>query len=227
MKNKYIKVTHISECKTREIIRLFCLDIEAKKTAEIVGVSRQTINKFYSAFRERMAALCEADSPFENGEVELDESYFGARRVRGVRGRGARGKIPVFGMLKRGDKVYTQILKNCSIKELMPIIRCKADIGTVLYSDGFKTYDGLVNYGYKKHFRVQHGNNQFAYGHKHINGIENFWGLCKVRLTRFRGVHKHTFYLHIKECEFRYNYRNKNSYLSLLKNFRNSPLKLS
>ena len=197
MKNKYIKVTHISERKTREIIRLFCLDIEAKKTAELVGISRQTINKFYGAFRERIAEICEAESPFENGEVELDESYFGARRVRGIRGRGARGKIPVFGMLKRGERVYTQVVKNCSMHELMPIIRGKADTGAVIYSDGFKTYDGLVNYGYKKHFRVKHGENEFADGRNHINGIENFWGLCKVRLAKFRGVHKKTFYLHI------------------------------
>ena len=53
----------------------------------------------------------------QNGEIELDESYFGARRVRGIRGRGAKGKIPVFGMLKRGDKVYTQIVKNCSVAQ--------------------------------------------------------------------------------------------------------------
>lgn len=227
MKNKYIKVTHISERKTREIIRLFSLDIEAKKTAELTGVSRQTINKFYKAIRQRIAELCEAESPFTNGEVELDESYFGARRVRGIRGRGAKGKTAVFGMLKRGDKVYTQIVKRVSVNELIPIITGKADPGAVLYTDGFRTYDGLVNYGYKKHYRVKHGENEFADGHNHINGIENFWGLCKVRLAKFRGMHKHTFYLHIKECEFRYNCRNKNLYLILLKVLRNDPLKLS
>lgn len=227
MKNKYIKVTHISERKTRAIIRYFSLDIEAKKAAELTGVSRPTVNKFYKAIRERIADLCEAESPFENGEVELDESYFGARRIRGKRGRGAAGKTPVFGMLKRGEKVYTQIVKHCSIKELLPIIKGHADSDAVIYSDGCRTYDGLVNYGYKKHYRVKHDYNVFADGTNHINGIENFWGLCKVRLAKFRGVHKHTFYLHIKECEFRYNCRNKNLYLSLLANFRKYPLKLS
>lgn len=227
MKNKYIKYSHISEHKFRMILRLFCLDIEAKKVAELTGISRPTINRFYNAFRERIAELCEAESPFQNGEIELDESYFGARRVRGIRGRGAKGKIPVFGMLKRGDKVFTQIVKNCSVSEILPIIKGKADSDAIIYSDGFKTYDGLVNYGYKKHYRVKHGENEFADGHNHINGIENFWGLCKVRLARFRGVHKHTFYLHIKECEFRYNYRNQNLYLFLLKEFRKMPIKLS
>jgi transposase len=109
----------------------------------------------------------------------------------------------------------------------MPIIRGKADTGAIIYTDGFKTYDGMADFGYKKHYRVKHGENEFADGHNYINGIENFWGLCKVRLARFRGVHKHTFYLHIKECEFRYNYRNKNIYLFLLKNLRKLPLKLS
>ena len=224
MSNKYFFRGKISEEKFRRIVRLFCLDIEAKKSAELTNLNRSTVNNIYRKLRERIAELCEAESPFTNGEVELDESYFGARRVRGIRGRGARGKTPVFGMLKRGDKVYTQIVKNCSISELLPIIKGRTDTGAIIYSDGFKSYDGLVNYGYKRHYRVKHGENEFALGHNHINGIDNFWGLCKVRLAKFRGVHRHTFYLHIKECEFRYNYRNQNLYLTLLKNLRKNKL---
>ncbi len=78
----------------------------------MIGFSRPTINRFYRTFRERIAEICESENPFENGVIELDESYFGARRVRGIRGREAKGKVPVFGMLKRGDKVYTQIVKS-------------------------------------------------------------------------------------------------------------------
>jgi len=224
MNNKYFFRAKISDEKFRIVLRLFCLDIEAKKVAEFTSLNRVTVNNIYNKLRERIAEICEKESPFENGEIELDESYFGARRVRGIRGRGARGKIPVFGMLKRGDKVYTQIVKNCSMSELMPIIKGKADKGAVIYTDGFKTYDGLADYGYKKHYRVKHGENEFATGHKHINGIENFWGLCKVRLAKFRGVHKHNFYLHIKECEFRYNFRNQNLYLFLLNQLRKNKL---
>ena len=227
MRNKYIIHSRISEKKFREILRLFCLNIEAKQTAEITGISRPTINKIFDKIRVRIVEYYEQDSPFENGEIELDESYFGARRVRGIRGRGARGKIPVFGMLKRGDKVYTQIVKNCSLSEIMPVIKGKADKQAIIYTDGFRTYDGLADYGYKKHYRVKHGENEFAKGHSHINGIENFWGLCKVRSSKFRGIHKHKFYLHLKECEFRYSMRNKNMYICLLKFIKNKPLKLS
>jgi transposase len=97
----------------------------------------------------------------------------------GKRGRGAFGKIPVFGILKRVGNIYTQIVSNCSASELLPIIVQLADKDSVLYTDGFKSYDGLVDYGYKQHYRVKHSE-QFAEGRNHINGIENFWGLCEA-----------------------------------------------
>jgi transposase len=98
VKNKCIIRSRISEKKFRGILRLSCLGIEAKQTAEITHISRPAINKISSGVRERIAEYCEAGSPFENGEIELDESYFGARRVSGRRGRGAQGKTPVFGL---------------------------------------------------------------------------------------------------------------------------------
>ena len=91
-------------------------------------------------------------------------------------------------MLKRNGKVYTQVVKNCKTSNIMRIIEGKLSKESIIYTDGFKIYDGLVNYGYKKHFRVKHSRNEFANGVNHINGIENFWGLCKVRLSRFRGI---------------------------------------
>jgi transposase len=227
MVNKYIFRSRISEKKFREIIHYFSLDIETTKIAALTGVSRRTLTKIFRAVRERIAEHCEQESPFESGEVEIDESYFGARRVRGVRGRGARGKQIVFGLIKRKGKVYTQVVKNCSASTLLPIIAQKVDKTSTVYTDGFKTYDGLVNFGYRKHYRVKHGDNEFANGKNHINGIENFWGLAKTRLSKFRGVHKHTFYLHLKECEFRFNYRHENLYKMLLKIIRNKPLKFS
>ena len=227
MRNKYIFHSKISEKKFREILRYFSVDIEASKIAQLVGVSRPTINRILKALRQRIAEMCESESPFAAGEVEIDESYFGARRVRGIRGRGARGKHIVFGLIKRGGKVYTQVVTNCSAAELLPIIKEKIDRNSVVYTDGFKTYDGLVDLGYKKHHRIHHGQNEFALGSKHINGIENFWSLAKTRLTKFRGIHKSTFYLHLKECEFRFNYRNENLYPLLLNFIKDNPLILS
>ena len=225
MKNKYCNHSRISEAKLREIIKYFSLDLEAKKISILTGVSEQTLTKYFHKIREKIAEFCEDEAKF-SGIVEVDESYYGAKRQRGKRGRGARGKTIVFGLLKRNGKVYTQIVKNVSKAELMPIIKGKVLEGSTVNSDGWKSYDGLILNGYKHH-RVYHSKNEFARGKSHINGIENFWGISKVRLAKFRGIHKSHFYLHLKECEFRFNFRNENIYAIILKILKNSPLKLS
>lgn len=223
MASKYFKHSHISDAKARQIVRLFCEDITAKQIASLTGLNRNTANRLLTEIRRVIAGACEADSPL-SGEVELDESYFGARRVRGKRGRGAHGKTIVFGLLKRQGKVYTQIVPNVSRATLKQIVHAKVKPDSTIYSDGWKSYDGLVDWGYKRHYRVNHGANEFARGRSHINGIENFWGLAKARLAKLRGLRRDHFNLHLKECEFRYNMRNQDMYHELLKLLRNVRL---
>jgi len=223
MKNKYIKVAHISEVKFREIVKLFSEDLSATQIANLTKLNRNTINRYLMLFRERILKICEEDSPL-SGEIEVDESYFGASRVRGKRGRGARGKTIVFGLLKREGKVYTEIVPDVTKATLQGIIRGKVDIDSVIHSDGWRGYHGLVDVGYDKHFRVHHGANEFVRGNSHINGIESFWSYAKIRLVKFHGMDKNTFNLHLKECEFRFNNRNEDLYKLLLKIFRNQPL---
>jgi len=83
---------------------------------------------------------------------------------------------------------------------------------------------GVIDLGYKKHYSVHQGNDQFANGKPHINGIESFWSYSKRRRMKFHGTVKSTFYFHLKEREFRFNYRNQNIYQVLLKNLRKKPL---
>ncbi len=123
--------------------------------AKLTGISRPTINKLFDKIRERIAEDCETNNLLGKGEIELDKSYFGAKRVRGKRGWGAKGKIPVFGMLKRNGKVYTQIIKDCSLSEILPIIEQQDSKKSTIYTDGFRTYDGLTDFGHKKHFRIK------------------------------------------------------------------------
>ena len=173
--------------------------------------------------RRQLAAHCELVSPL-GGELEADESYFGPRRVRGLRGRGAGQKTVVFGLLKRGQNVYTEIVPNASKAILQAIIRGKADIASIIHTDRWRGYDGLVDVGFDKHLRVNHGANEFARGCVHVNGIESFWSYAKRRLVQFNGVPRHTFYLHLKETEFRFNHRHGNLYLALLSLLRSCPL---
>ena len=100
MKNRYSKGSHLSERKIREVVRCFAADLIALQTDQLTGLNRNTINRIYRALRERIHWACEADRPFF-GVVEVDESYFGATRVKGKRGRGAYGKTTLFGIYER------------------------------------------------------------------------------------------------------------------------------
>lgn len=204
-------------------MKLFSLDLDASQIAKITGLNRNTVNRYLSEIRARISEHCQTQSSFL-GEVEVDESYFGARRIKGKRGRGAFGKTIVFGIFKRNGKVYTEIVPNCRRSTLQVVIRGRVSLESVIHSDGWRGYNGLVDLGYKKHFRVHHGQNEFVRGKSHINGIESFWGYAKTRLARFRGIHKKVFLLHLKECEFRFNNKGKNLYLLILKILRKNPL---
>jgi transposase len=206
----------ISRQKFRQILRLFAVDLTASQIAVLVKLNRNTVNRYLTFIRQSIAVFCELESPF-SGVVELDESYFGSRYVRGKRGLGALGKTIVFGIYKRNGKVYTEVVPDVRKDTLLQIVKGRVDKESIIHTDGFRSYDSIVHLGYQKHFRILHSDDKFAEGSNHINGIEGFWGYAKVRLSRFRGMSKNTFYLHLKECEFRFNYRNENLYSLLIK----------
>jgi len=222
MKNKYSKSTKITEKKFRKVLQYFSEDFSSTQTSNLTGIGRKAVNKIYNKIRLRVYDLCKYEEKL-SGEVEIDESYFGPRRVRGKRGRGAKGKVPVIGLLKRGGKVYTQIVKRCKKTDLMPIIRGRILEESTIYTDGWKSYDGLVLDGYK-HYRIYHSKNEFARGKNHINGIESFWSYAKRRMAKFNGICKDRFYLHLKESEWRWNNKSDNIYKLLIRELRKNPL---
>ena len=208
------KTLAFKQIQGEKILECFSIDIPATKTAALLGYNRKTIDRYFTIFRERiLERQHRALQPFA-GEIELDESYFGARRVRGKRGRGAAGKTPVFGVLKRGGQVFITVVKSCSKEELMPIIQGQILEKSTIYTDGWKAYDGLIINGYD-HYRVFHSQNEFARGKCHVNGIESFWSHAKRRLAKFNGVASSRFVLYLKESEFRFNNR-ENDVFNLL-----------
>src|SRR3954471_13738389 len=188
-----------------ELIKYFCGGVTARSAAEITGVNRNTAMLFYHKLREVIFAALAAETPeLMAGEIEVDESYFGGRR-KGKRGRGAGGKVPVFGLLKRQGKVHVMIVPNASFDTLIPIIREKITPDSIVYTDAFCSYD-VLDISEFKHLRINHSV-RFADQRNHINGIENFWNQAKRHLRGYNGIPKHHFHLFIKECEWRFNYR--------------------
>ena len=109
MINCYSVRSRISAAKFRKIVRYFSVDLTALQAAELSGLNRNTINRIYRGLRERIADACEVQRPMF-GVVEVDESLFGAKRVKGKRGRDAYGKTTVFGIFECDGQVYTEIV---------------------------------------------------------------------------------------------------------------------
>ena len=148
--------------------------------------------------------------------MELDESYFGGRR-KGRRGRGATGKVPVFGILERNGHVQVEVVPNVKAETVLNLTIKKVRRGSIVYTDKFKIYDALMFCGYR-HLKVDHGKH-FSQGRVYINppaGGEGFWSWAKERLIKHHGVAPRTFPLYLKELEFRYNNRKNDIFTKIV-----------
>ena len=199
----YMRKSRLSKSKQDRLVEHFVAGATARCAAALVGVNSKTAVYYFHRLREIVAYQLEQDvDTVFSGEIEVDESYFGGKR-KGKRGRGAGGKVPVFGLLKRGGKVYTKIISDASSATLFPIIERKVVPDSIVYSDSWKGYN-VLDVSDFKHVRINHSE-LFADGQNHINGIENFWNQAKRNLRKFNGVPKEHFELFLKECEWRFN----------------------
>ena len=196
----------ISKHAIRKIVSCFCLDLTATQTSLLLSINRNTTNTYFNRFRTLIYQYQLQEMKQFIGEVEVDESYFGAKRVKGrstKRGRGTH-RQPVFGVYERNGRVYTEIIPDCSIRTLRKVMTGKIGLTSTIYSDSWTGYTGLVDVGFDKHFRINHANDEFSNKNGvHINGIESFWSFTKRRFNKFNGVKKN-FHLHLKESEWRW-----------------------
>ena len=223
-----MRKSRLSKYKQGRLVEHFVAGTTARTAASLCGVNRKTAALYFLRLREIIAYELEAETAdMLGGEIEVDESYFGGKR-KGKRGRGAAGKIPVFGILKRGGKVYTKIIPDAASATLIPIIErkvvpllgdCFAFTGqptdSIVYSDCWRGYN-VLDVSDFHHFRINHSK-LFADRHNHINGIENFWNQAKRHMRKFNGVPKAQFGLYLKECEWRFNNSDPSVQLSQLR----------
>jgi len=210
-----MRKSRISKLKQEKLIEHFVAGTTARCAAVLVGVNTKTAAYYFQRLRLLIAHQTEqAASEAFCGEIEVDESYFGGAR-KGNRGRGAAGKVPVFGLLKRGGKVYTQIIQDAKGSTLIPIIRQKVIPDSIVYSDCWTGYNTLDVTDFR-HYRINHSK-LFADKRNHINGIENFWNQAKRHMRKFNGIPKDTFWLFLKECEWRFNTPNPKTQLTQIR----------
>ncbi len=210
----YVRKSRLGIRQQSKLLEHFVAGTTARAAALLVGIQANTAIRFF----QRLRALIASKLPsYElSGEVEADESYFGGIR-KGRRGRGAAGKVPVFGLLKRGGKVFTAIIPDAKAATLLPIIAEKVTPDSIVYTDSFRSYDALDISDFH-HLRINHSK-LFADKRNHINGIENFWNQAKRHMRRFNGIPKHNFHWFLKECEWRFNGGNHRALLKQLKSW--------
>jgi transposase len=224
-KNKYVKRSKISEAKFRQMLKLFAYDLDAQTIASLTNLNRNTVNRYMGMMRARIAEFCETQSPLgvSNG-ASGKASKTNKKSVSRKHSRANGNKSPVIGIRYENGNVYTEILPSNIQSILQGVIRGTEDPNNLDPEDGWQRYDVVLDLGYKKQFHVTQGKDEADLDRSHLNIIESFWSYAKQHLMKFHGIADSTFYVHLKECEFRFNHRNEDIYSRLLKMFREAPL---
>jgi transposase len=209
MKNKMLKGAHLSERKCREIVNLFCEDLTATQIATITGVSRVTINAYLKMIRTRLARFCDESFPEHQRPVNYLSINFADEGLP---------KTAYFGFTRWNGQVFSTGLAEMSKESLMNWQRQQADDGNIQ----MQAIHAVADFSNWRLYRREMFS--FSNGKTLTDDISGFWGLTRNRLMKFRGLNRNTLYLHIKECEFRYNYRNENMQLKLLQMINKHPL---
>jgi transposase len=223
MKNKYLKGAHISERKFRELLKLFCEDLTATQIANISGVSRVTINGYLKMIRTKIARFCEenSNSSYYSGIETFAPGSFLEEAV-------LKPNTTAFGIYKTRDGIFTQLLQDVDKGTISEIVRSKKMNGNAgIWYDKLKHFNAIADFNLYKLIRINNDVLEMPKGKSQIDEIDFFWGLIKGRLTKFRGMNNATLYLHVKESEFRYNYRNSDIFSMLTGIIQQQPLQYS
>lgn len=201
------------------------MDLTATETAQLTAISVRSINSIFLKIRARITEICETDAPFR---VDNESRGSGIKIGSITESCGDEidtvSKYVAFGIHRRGDQIYTEIAPNCTRRILQQASRGRLNLSDVVNSEGWKGYDGLVDVNQARLYRMNSTDAITGETTNVINNVDSFWSFAKRRLVQFNGIHKHTFYLHLKETEFRFNYRRDNLYRILLKVLRSQPL---
>ncbi len=233
MKNKYLKGAHLSERKFKEILRLFADDLTATQIANISGVSRVTINSYLKKLRSQIARYCETLHPVPLPVTVIYERELLSRgdqeedTLVAVKSEVDKAVKPViFGIIKKGDRLHTEILPDVTRSMIHAATRGRSVLEKINTTERLRNYTGVVDLGQYRLYRLSTKPADSS-GTPQMDEVDAFWGLTKHRLAKFKGLNRNTAYLHLKECEFRFNYRSDDLFTVLIELLKTYPLTLS
>lgn len=222
-KNKYYFRSRIKEAKFRKLVRCYALDLTATKAAQLTRISVRSVNTIYLKIRQRIK---------ENNEIlyqSATDIHADLTKIPAMPSQSIDNNanlLGVYGILKQQNDIFTVILPS----------QVESDI-KLLESDNVASKEGVIKQlglsGYEALIGVYQGMRMQLYQLHSVdsnraqtgeNDIESFWVYTKQRLAKFNGIPMQTFFLHLKETEFRFNHRHDDLYDELLKILRANPL---
>lgn len=222
-KNRYYKHSRISEAKFRQVLRCFAMDMTATDTAALSGISVRSINSIYLKIRARISKLntkqtaavtkpttaATAITLNQNSNIKDDQDV---------------SDYLAFGIVQRGEKIYTELAPKDTRRALLNSQDHNIHLEDILNTAKMNGYDSLIDVNQAHFYRINknHANDEST--DQIEDYVDAFWIFVQQRLAQFNGIHKHTFVLHLKETEYRFNYRRDNLYSRLLKLLRSNPL---
>jgi transposase len=229
MKNKMIKRSHLSEKKCREIIQLFAEDLTATQIANITGVSRVTINNYLKLIRTQVARYCEERNPFyfsANGTIlPLGPTSYKKMDPNGMDAT-AESLHTLYGFFRQGGNIFVDGLHQANKNDVLSLQKARWNgLTNSTIKEELLKYQAIADFDSWHLYRMD--TTHIVNGRSVVDDISVFWGHAKNRLMKFRGLNKNTLYLHVKECEFRYNYRSSEINTMLLSIMYHHPLYLT
>ncbi len=229
MKNKMIKRSHLSEKKCREIIQLFTEDLTATQIANITGVSRVTINNYLKLIRTQIARYCEERNPVyfnTNGTILPLVSTSYKKLDPNANDAMAESLHTLYGFFRQGGFIFVDGLHQVSKNDVLSLQKARWNgltKGTI--NEELLKYQAIADFDNWHLYRMD--TTHIVNGRSMVDDISVFWGHAKNRLMKFRGLNRNTLCLHVKECEFRYNYRSNDINSMLLTIMYHHPLYLT
>ena len=222
MKNKYLKGAHISERKMSELLELFSRDLTATQIAALIGVSRITTNAYFKLLRKHIATFCEQKNPLDSKHDPIEEPTKAVSAGKGIL------RKCLYGISISQDFVYTRRLPHAEYDLVYECLKKEPEADhPVIRNFNLQVYRGIVDFNTFSLFPLKHKRHESTTFGFAENQPEEFWRMLKSRIIKFRGLNSSTLYLHVKETEFRYNYRNEDIYGLLLGIIQSKPLHLS
>ncbi len=204
----------------RQLLEHFVAGTTARAAAKLVGVQGRTAVVFFQRLRQLIAS--KQESFLLSGEIEADESYVGRRRKE-RRGRETEEHKVVFGLLMRGDKVWTAIIPDATATTVIPIIRESVTPDCIVYANSSQAY-GVLDVSEFHHKCVKPYKTVVTRDGYLVNGVEHFWNQSKRYLRRFNGIRKNSFYWFLKDCEWRFNASDHHTSFNQLKSWYHSEI---